>query len=455
MKPIIEVEGISKSYKITHQSEGKAGYDTLKDDFAKLIKKPFGGTGEEQTELFWALKNVSFQVNPGETFGIIGKNGSGKSTMLKVLSRIVEPTEGKVTVHGRVASLLEVGTGFHPELTGRENVYFNGSMLGMSRQEIKRKFNDIVEFSEIEKFLDTPVKFYSSGMYVRLAFAVAAHLEPEVLILDEVLSVGDAQFQKKSMDKMLSIAKSGCTIIFVSHNMIAVEDLCERAMLLRKGKVVAIDKTEAVTDKYLVGDLSPAERQALIMTRKEQENAAEPKDTSEKAGAVKSKEEVNIGSSKKRSPFIPKDKVEYKDLTFEGFKLNDKSHLANMRVESGAPLEISVDYRSKKSSYINLGYGIRRKNDRSLVVFTHADLENFVYRTKGSGTIKAKLDLPRLAPDTYSLEFHLWVDGELVITEEKICEFIIPQIKAFASHQTFNNFPSSVVVDSHWSAVKN
>lgn len=452
MKPAVDVSHISKSYQISHQAEIKAGYDTIKDDFARLVKKPFGGTEEDSRETFWALKDVSFQVQPGETFGIVGKNGSGKSTMLKILSRIVNPTEGKVRLHGRVASLLEVGTGFHPELTGRENIYFNGSMLGMSRQEIISKFNQIVEFSEIEKFLDTPVKFYSSGMYVRLAFAVAAHLEPEILILDEVLSVGDAQFQKKSMDKMLSIAKSGCTIIFVSHNMIAVEDLCDRALLLRKGKVVTVDKTEVVTDKYLVGDLSPAERQALIMTRKEHDNASGVENSVSEPG--KTTENIKSSSTRKSAPFVAKDKIEQDGLTFSGFKLNDKSVASTIRLESGKSLEVSVSYKSEKSVYINLGYGIRRKNDRSLVVFTHADLENFVYRTRGSGMIKAVLDLPKLAPDTYSLEFHLWIDGELSITEEKLCEFTVPRVKAFASNQTFTSFPSNIIVDSHWSATK-
>jgi lipopolysaccharide transport system ATP-binding protein len=251
MKPIIEVTGLSKSYKISHQAEMQADYSTLKDDFANLIKKPFGGGLEDEKETFWALKDVSFEIKQGEAFGIIGKNGSGKSTLLKILSRIVEPTAGKVKLEGRVASLLEVGTGFHPELTGRENVFFNGSMLGMSRHEIRKKFNEIVDFSGVEKFLDTPVKFYSSGMYVRLAFAVAAHLDPEILILDEVLAVGDAQFQKKSLNKMMSIAKGGRTIIFVSHGLDAVEELCDRAMLLQKGKVKLIGESEGVIDQYL------------------------------------------------------------------------------------------------------------------------------------------------------------------------------------------------------------
>jgi len=255
MKPIIEVENISKSYTISHQTDVKAGYDTIKDDFAKLIKKPFGGTGESSRETFWALKNLSFEVNQGEIFGVVGKNGSGKSTLLKILSRIIDPTEGEIRMKGRVASLLEVGTGFHPELTGRENVYFNGSMLGMSRQEIERKFDDIVAFSEVEKFLDTPVKFYSSGMFVRLAFAVAAHLDSEILILDEVLSVGDAGFQRKSLKKIKSTMQEGRTVLFVSHSMGAVQQLCSRGMVLKDGKLEMIGKISDVVNSYLSKNL--------------------------------------------------------------------------------------------------------------------------------------------------------------------------------------------------------
>ena len=249
MKPVIEVSDISKSYQISHQN--RASYGTLKDDFAKIIKGPFGGRSESEKEIFWALKNINFQVNSGETFGIIGKNGSGKSTLLKILSRIVDPTTGSVKIHGKVASMLEVCTGFHPELTGRENVYFNGSIIGMSKREISQKFDEIVAFSGVEQFLDTPVKFYSSGMYVRLAFAVAAHLDSEVLIIDEVLAVGDTEFQKKSLAKMLSIAKEGKTILFVSHGMNNVQELCDRAMLLEKGKIKIIDRTDMVIDRYL------------------------------------------------------------------------------------------------------------------------------------------------------------------------------------------------------------
>jgi len=210
----------------------------------------------DTTEEIWALKDINFEIERGETYGIIGRNGAGKSTVLKILSRITEPTTGRVTIKGRVASLLEVGTGFHPELSGRENIYLNGAILGMTRTEIKRKFDEIVAFAEIEKYLDTPVKRYSSGMYVRLAFAVAAHLEPEILVVDEVLAVGDAQFQKKCLGKMGDVAKIGRTILFVSHNMTAVTSLCKKGVLLRGGTIACMGVINQVVNTYLSTDRS-------------------------------------------------------------------------------------------------------------------------------------------------------------------------------------------------------
>ncbi|HRN66654.1 MAG TPA: ABC transporter ATP-binding protein [Promineifilum sp.] len=227
----IRVENLSKRYEI-----GRAGtrHDTLRDALAGLFRRE----GRGRSETFWALRDVSFEVKRGEVVGIIGRNGAGKSTLLKVLSQITEPTGGRAEIHGRVGSLLEVGTGFHPELTGRENIYLNGAILGMRREEIARKFDEIVAFSEIEKFLDTPVKRYSSGMYVRLAFAVAAHLEPEILLVDEVLAVGDAAFQKKALGKMGDVVNEGRTVLFVSHNMDAVQRLCNRALLVANGRII-------------------------------------------------------------------------------------------------------------------------------------------------------------------------------------------------------------------------
>ncbi len=243
MSSIIEVENISKQFIIGH--EAAESYTTLRDEISKKTKKIFAfANGDSKSkpqsskEVFFALKDVSFQIERGDRLGIIGRNGAGKSTLLKILSRIIEPSSGKIKIKGRVASLLEVGTGFHPELTGRENIFLNGAILGMSRQEIKKKFDEIVDFAEIYKFLDTPVKRYSSGMYVRLAFAVAAHLEPEILIVDEVLAVGDIQFQKKCLGKMEDVSKNeGRTVIFVSHNMAAIQALTNKGIVLNNGNL--------------------------------------------------------------------------------------------------------------------------------------------------------------------------------------------------------------------------
>lgn len=249
-QPAIVVENLSKQYVIQHESR----HDTLRDSMhhvaRKLWRKFRWGTGFTKEE-FWALRDVSFEVQPGEVVGIVGRNGAGKSTLLKILSRITEPTSGRVTLRGRLASLLEVGTGFHPELSGRENIFLNGAILGMSRAEIRRKFDEIVEFAEVEQFLDTPVKRYSSGMYVRLAFAVAAHLEPEILIVDEVLAVGDAQFQQKCLGKMDTIARRhGRTVLFVSHNLNAVRQLTTRCVYLSHGGVAFLGPTRDALDHY-------------------------------------------------------------------------------------------------------------------------------------------------------------------------------------------------------------
>jgi lipopolysaccharide transport system ATP-binding protein len=239
---VIKTEDLGKSYLIGHQTNDK--YDTLRDiivDKTKGLLSKFRRLEchtNQNIEEFWALKDVSFEVKQGERIGIIGRNGAGKSTLLKILSRITEPTTGRVSIQGRVTSLLEVGTGFHAELSGRENIYLNGAILGMSRREVKAKFDEIVAFAEVEKFLDTPVKHFSSGMYVRLAFAVAAHLEPEILIVDEVLAVGDSEFQKKCLGKMREVATEGRTVLFVSHNMAAVQQLCQRGLMFHQGKLI-------------------------------------------------------------------------------------------------------------------------------------------------------------------------------------------------------------------------
>ena len=273
-KPIIEVKGISKCYKL-----GSIGAQTMRDEveafFARFKKTkspatshslpataPTGAAATSHplpvtrhsaagASEFWALRDVSFDVQPGEVVGIIGRNGAGKSTLLKILSRITEPTSGEIRVRGRIASLLEVGTGFHPELSGRENIFLNGAILGMTKAEIRSKFDEIVDFAGVEQFIDTPVKRYSSGMYVRLAFAVAAHLEPEILIVDEVLAVGDAEFQKKCLGKMKDVAGHGRTILFVSHNMSAVSNLCQRCIYIKNGSISEVGITEHIVNSYL------------------------------------------------------------------------------------------------------------------------------------------------------------------------------------------------------------
>ncbi|BAN36209.1 ABC transporter ATP-binding protein [Sulfuricella denitrificans skB26] len=257
MPPIISVENLSKKYILRHQKQER--YTTLRDVLANGAKRftnrlihPFAALENDSThEEFWALKDVSFDIQQGDRVGVIGRNGAGKSTLLKILSRITEPTSGRASIKGRVASLLEVGTGFHPELTGRENIYLNGAILGMSKAEIKSKFDEIVAFADVEKFLDTPVKRYSSGMYVRLAFSVAAHLEPDILIVDEVLAVGDAQFQKKCLGKMEEVGNDGRTVLFVSHNMASIQKLCGNGILLRDGGLSDVGAIEKVIELYL------------------------------------------------------------------------------------------------------------------------------------------------------------------------------------------------------------
>lgn len=251
MRSIIKVEGLSKQYRIGGINNT---YSTLRDALATAAKAPLQRmrrNRNHEANTIWALKDVSFEVWPGEVIGIIGRNGAGKSTLLKILSRITDPTSGRLELYGRIASLLEVGTGFHPELTGRENTYLNGAILGMTKSEIRRKFDEIVAFAEIEKFIDTPVKFYSSGMYVRLAFAVAAHLEPEILVLDEVLAVGDTAFQQKCLGKMRDVSSHGRTVLLVSHSMATVAQLCKKTVWLNEGRVEEFGPSDGVIQSYL------------------------------------------------------------------------------------------------------------------------------------------------------------------------------------------------------------
>lgn len=269
MKPIIEVENLGKRYRL-----GRIGAGSLRDELENTWRRLRGEMPPEDERDFWALRAVSFTVNEGEVLGVIGRNGAGKSTLLKLLSRITEPTTGRAVLRGRVASLLEVGTGFHPELSGRENIFLNGAVLGMTRVEVLRKFDEIVDFSGVEKFLDTPVKRYSSGMRVRLGFAVAAFLEPEILIVDEVLAVGDFSFQQRCLGRMQKVSESGRTVIFVSHNMGAVAGLCTRCVLLSDGQLADAGETRRIIDRYIqsspetgeVGKAIPSDRDEYTLT---------------------------------------------------------------------------------------------------------------------------------------------------------------------------------------------
>jgi lipopolysaccharide transport system ATP-binding protein len=275
-QPIIEIKNLGKRYNITHQ---RGGYVSLRDVIMNVVRRPFAFAktkttnvanavlGRSTKEVFWALKNINLEVKAGEVIGIIGPNGAGKSTLLKILSRITPPTEGEAVIRGKLASLLEVGTGFHAELTGRENIFLNGSILGMTRREIAEKFDDIVAFAGIEKFLDTPVKHYSSGMYVRLAFAVAAHLDPDILIVDEVLAVGDLRFRQKCMEKMGEIKNSGKTIIFVSHDLSSIRALCSRVVLLSQGEITHVGETEKIIKIYEQGVFAGAKALTGIADR--------------------------------------------------------------------------------------------------------------------------------------------------------------------------------------------
>jgi lipopolysaccharide transport system ATP-binding protein len=251
MQPIIQVRNISKQYRVSRASTVAP---TLREALVANIKFPrkkLNGNGASKNDLLWALKDISFEVEPGEVVGIIGRNGAGKSTLLKILSRVIKPTTGEVNIYGRVGSLLAIGTGFHPDLTGRENIFLNGAIIGMKRKEIRRKFDDIVAFAEVQRFLETQVKYYSSGMYLRLAFAVAAHFEPEILMLDEVLAVGDAAFQKRCFEKMKQVSHEGRTVFFVSHDLISVQKLCGRALLIESGQLLEDGKVDAVSANYL------------------------------------------------------------------------------------------------------------------------------------------------------------------------------------------------------------
>ena len=373
--PIVSIQDLGKSYLIGHQAQAGDGLRHVVENAVRAPIRWLSGNRQKRrtVEEFWALKNVSLDIQKGEVVGIIGRNGAGKSTLLKILSRITEPTEGRVTLRGRVSSLLEVGTGFHPELTGRENVYLNGAILGMSRQEIHRKFDEIVAFADIERFLDTPVKRYSSGMYVRLAFAVAAHLEPEILIVDEVLAVGDTEFQKKCLGKMENVAKGGRTVLFVSHNMTTISSLCSRAVMLHKGKVMADGPTEEVIQQYLKG----------------------------------------IQARAKVSPDERTDRGGSGDVIATGIEPLDSENQALPQAISGKPLKLRLHYRCKEGKQVpncNVVLVIRH-NERVVCVLSTALVRPEPLKLSGEGSIDFIVPKLPLAGGLYTIGVLIESDG--------------------------------------------
>lgn len=359
MQPIIEVKNLSKIYDITCR---QGGYIALRDVITNVVKKPISFLkhktkqvlGRETKEKFWALKEINFYIEKGEAVGIIGANGAGKSTLLKILTGITPPSSGEAILRGRIASLLEVGTGFHPELTGRENIFLNGAILGMTKKEITKKFDEIVEFSGIGKFLDTPVKRYSSGMYVRLAFSVAAHMEPDILLVDEVLAVGDAEFQKRCLGKMDEVTKNdGRTVLFISHNMSAIQSLCSKTILLENGKIKKIGPTNEVINDYLTG-ASTSANGVDIKTRNDRKGRGNIKLTSffieDKNG-----EKVNSLISGKFYTFCFKYEIKNKKNENNNLKLN-----VALSSESGLPLVLLSTELTKQNFNMAPSSGVIR-----------------------------------------------------------------------------------------------
>lgn len=368
MRPAIAVDRLGKRYRIRHET-GSYSYLALRDVIATRVRNLLGGGGRaDDREDFWALQDVSFTVGSGEVLGIIGRNGAGKSTLLKILSRITEPTRGRIELWGRVASLLEVGTGFHPELTGRENIFLNGAILGMSRAEMVRKFDEIVAFAEIERFLDTPVKRYSSGMYVRLAFAVAAHLDSEILIIDEVLAVGDAAFQRKCLGKMSDVCQDGRTILFVSHQLQAVRQLCHRAVWLDKGRVAAVGSSEDIVNQYV-----SLERRTDTLDAVNSELAQQPVDPDFRVRSI----DVRQGGR------------------------------STTEVSAGMPVEIRLEYDVFKDSFGLHVYFVLNDMDGSMIFesFHNGDAQPNPLVPAGRYTSVATVPADFLAPRMYELQF--------------------------------------------------
>jgi len=416
-KPAIIVHDIAKAYRLGALGLKDAQNATFRDALAGMFTSPLRrlrsrmveAGAEDDDNTFWALRGVNFEVEPGEVIGILGRNGAGKSTLLKILSRVVEPTRGFARMRGRVASLLEVGTGFHPELTGRENIYLNGAILGMKRTEIKAKFDDIVEFAEVEKFLETPVKRYSSGMYVRLAFAVAAHLDPEILIVDEVLAVGDQQFQKKCLGKMQEVASgSGRTVLFVSHNMNAVRRLCSRCVYLKDGVVEMNGPTNDVVDHY-------------IHTSTPQLQETPVRDRVRGSGHV---------------------------MTFTGLRCIP---LASPSIVPGAKVRFEIDYESEQTlRNASIAVSIdTEQGDRVIAFNTRLELGMQTFPA-GKHTVSCTVDDFPLAPGTYGADLYLWSNNRPVDHVEKAAMFEVRWADYFGTGELPSPNGGRIVKRSTW-----
>jgi lipopolysaccharide transport system ATP-binding protein len=407
MPTVISVEHLSKIYRL-----GQIGTGTFSRDlglwWAKARGKPnpllrIGETdhGNRDGEDLWALRDINFTVRQGEVLGIIGRNGAGKSTLLKILSRVTAPTSGKIKVKGRVASLLEVGTGFHPELTGRENVYLNGAILGMTRQEVTRKFDEIVDFAGIEKFIDTPVKRYSSGMYVRLAFAVAAHLEPEILLVDEVLAVGDAEFQKKCLGKMSNVAYEGRTVLFVSHNMVAIEQICKSGILISSGLIDKIGEVNTIIEHY-IGSSGNLSKSVL----------------------------ENISNTK---------------IKLVDFCITDKNKNVLDLIKLGDSLTFLMTVFSKSEAQ-NIKIGIGINNDRNLRITTlHNEISGFpLFLKSGESTIACHVPIFNLVEGIYNLDIKIYSGLEPILFAQNFFQFRV---------HPGNFYKSGKLPDSSWGGI--
>lgn len=419
MKPIIKVEGLSKQYRL-----GIVGTGSFKDDVKRWWYKtlgkddPFLKIGEMNdrknrgsSDYVWALKDVNFIINPGEVVGFIGSNGAGKSTLLKILSRVAEPTSGSVNMMGKVASLLEVGTGFHPDLTGRENIYLNGAILGMNKKEINQKFDEIVDFSGVERYIDTPVKRYSSGMHVRLGFAVAAYLDPDILIVDEVLAVGDAEFQKKCLGKMKEVSNGqGRTVLFVSHNMAAIDSLCNRCLLLKNGMLINDGATEPVISSYI----------------------------SQRTTGSKINESQRLG-------FGP---VRVTNISFRDMYNNEVEC-----IPSGSIFKIVLEYENMMpNASVEVIPGITVRNVHESAIFTHHSRLN---RTKFKANVsKGKFiyTLPKinLTPSTYLVSYSLMHEDGIMDASDQLISFTVIDGNYYENGETIPSTLGQVLVDGNW-----